>query len=195
MWSLCFFFFSSRRRHTRLQGDWSSDVCSSDLSHRRAIRSLTEEDDDESLSAYRLVHSRLTPGGGGRRARGGRGHARHPGRARPAEEDRRRLGGGPRDRQGRRGAECQGAAGRNGQLEVEARPAQRSARAGVPVEPGGPISTLQDGGQRGPDHRGVRERRAGRKGRSEEHTSELQSPCNLVCRLLLEKKKKKRQNA
>src|SRR2546426_5551251 len=27
------------------------------------------------------------------------------------------------------------------------------------------------------------------KGRSEEHTSELQSPCNLVCRLLLEKKK------
>src|SRR6266850_6298200 len=29
---ICFsFFFSSRRRHTRLQGDWSSDVCSSDL--------------------------------------------------------------------------------------------------------------------------------------------------------------------
>src|SRR5256885_10476927 len=38
-------------------------------------------------------------------------------------------------------------------------------------------------------------RRAARRGRlggghrSEEHTSELQSPCNLVCRLLLEKKK------
>src|SRR5256885_9329867 len=30
--------------------------------------------------------------------------------------------------------------------------------------------------------------------RSEEHTSELQSPCNLVCRLLLEKKKKKTNN-
>src|SRR5256885_6609668 len=29
--------------------------------------------------------------------------------------------------------------------------------------------------------------------RSEEHTSELQSPCNLVCRLLLEKKKKIQQ--
>src|SRR5256885_4976590 len=28
------FFFSSRRRHTRLQGDWSSDVCSSDLETR-----------------------------------------------------------------------------------------------------------------------------------------------------------------
>src|SRR3989454_4324918 len=29
--SFFFFFFPSRRRHTRLQGDWSSDVCSSDL--------------------------------------------------------------------------------------------------------------------------------------------------------------------
>src|SRR5256885_12865974 len=33
---LRFFFFSSRRRHTRLQGDWSSDVCSSDLDPPRA---------------------------------------------------------------------------------------------------------------------------------------------------------------
>src|SRR2546426_7853639 len=31
--------------------------------------------------------------------------------------------------------------------------------------------------------------------RSEEHTSELQSPCNLVCRLLLEKKKKNNQTS
>src|SRR5207249_8945188 len=30
-WCLCFFFFSSRRRHTRSKRDWSSDVCSSDL--------------------------------------------------------------------------------------------------------------------------------------------------------------------
>src|SRR2546426_7732014 len=30
--------------------------------------------------------------------------------------------------------------------------------------------------------------------RSEEHTSELQSPCNLVCRLLLEKKKRRKQH-
>src|SRR5574341_1554567 len=34
--AVCFFFFSSRRRHTRLVGDWSSDVCSSDL---RSVRS------------------------------------------------------------------------------------------------------------------------------------------------------------
>src|SRR5688500_20095639 len=33
------------------------------------------------------------------------------------------------------------------------------------------------------------------KPRSEEHTSELQSPCNLVCRLLLEKKKNTRRDA
>src|SRR5256885_5725430 len=37
-----------------------------------------------------------------------------------------------------------------------------------------------DGAQAAADHRQIR---------SEEHTSELQSPCNLVCRLLLEKKK------
>src|SRR5207237_2917098 len=38
-----FFFFSSRRRHTRFKCDWSSDVCSSDLarrsrSHHRRVR-------------------------------------------------------------------------------------------------------------------------------------------------------------
>src|SRR5438045_8408204 len=33
---LCFFFFSSRRRHTRCLSDWSSDVCSSDLPRSRA---------------------------------------------------------------------------------------------------------------------------------------------------------------
>src|SRR5256885_4408901 len=41
---VCFFFFSSRRRHTRLQGDWSSDVCSSDLplpKLRRILRATT----------------------------------------------------------------------------------------------------------------------------------------------------------
>src|SRR3989454_6731181 len=79
--------FSSRRRHTRLQGDWSSDVCSSDLILAKA---------------------------------GGR---------------------------------------------IEA------------VVAGDPAEAL-----------GVNDRK-----RSEEHTSELQSPCNLVCRLLLEKKKQIRR--
>src|SRR2546426_4055322 len=42
------------------------------------------------------------------------------------------------------------------------------------------------------DVRGIALKSLGR-GRSEEHTSELQSPCNLVCRLLLEKKKNKQK--
>src|SRR5260221_9632148 len=58
-------------------------------------------------------------------------------------------------------------------------------------------------GIRSPSHRNRRERendaRAprsdGRKRRSEEHTSELQSHSDLVCRLLLEKKKKKTSRA
>src|SRR5688500_20340934 len=36
------FFFSSRRRHTRLQGDWSSDVCSSDLASSTSMRVARE---------------------------------------------------------------------------------------------------------------------------------------------------------
>src|SRR2546426_5053753 len=55
-------------------------------------------------------------------------------------------------------------------------------------------SAERRGGVRGPGKAVVLELslpREGRQaGRSEEHTSELQSPCNLVCRLLLEKKKK-----
>src|SRR5256885_2185910 len=39
-----FFFFSSRRRHTRLQGDWSSDVCSSDLSSGLTYKDRTTEE-------------------------------------------------------------------------------------------------------------------------------------------------------
>src|SRR5260370_17184657 len=39
-----FFFFSSRRRHTRFKCDWSSDVCSSDLSGLRACLEAHQED-------------------------------------------------------------------------------------------------------------------------------------------------------
>src|SRR2546426_5645659 len=39
----------------------------------------------------------------------------------------------------------------------------------------------------------IRAMHKGDEVRSEEHTSELQSPCNLVCRLLLEKKKKNKK--
>src|SRR4051794_41913880 len=47
------FFFSSRRRHTRWTGDWSSDVCSSDLV-RRKERPLNRRDD----SLHALVEVR-----------------------------------------------------------------------------------------------------------------------------------------
>src|SRR2546426_2675935 len=48
----------------------------------------------------------------------------------------------------------------------------------------------RDNRARGPLCAWARQRRRISGARSEEHTSELQSPCNLVCRLLLEKKKK-----
>src|SRR2546426_4670333 len=48
----------------------------------------------------------------------------------------------------------------------------------------------RDGDQVAALRRRVDDQRALIDSRSEEHTSELQSPCNLVCRLLLEKKKK-----
>src|SRR5215475_15261884 len=43
----CFFFFSSRRRHTRFSRDWSSDVCSSDLptvNRAAGVSGITEPD-------------------------------------------------------------------------------------------------------------------------------------------------------
>src|SRR5690606_40632647 len=39
-----FFFFSSRRRHTRFSRDWSSDVCSSDLCLSEAVENFAVEE-------------------------------------------------------------------------------------------------------------------------------------------------------
>src|SRR2546430_4339718 len=56
-----------------------------------------------------------------------------------------------------------------------------------------PLPLAPDGGRGGPERTPNRTRNCDRQGtrgrRSEEHTSELQSQSNLVCRLLLEKKK------
>src|SRR5256885_3714175 len=60
-----FFFFSSRRRHTRLQGDWSSDVCSSDLALRLAEvliprqlpQRINEHATDRRKSAHQILEA------------------------------------------------------------------------------------------------------------------------------------------
>src|SRR3989454_293967 len=59
MSSLFCFFFSSRRRHTRLQGDWSSDVCSSDLSPPRRAAEEPESPTvhEEGASQFQQVHA------------------------------------------------------------------------------------------------------------------------------------------
>src|SRR2546430_12152692 len=43
------FFFSSRRRHTRFDCDWSSDVCSSDLQPRAVWRGVGRHESTESI--------------------------------------------------------------------------------------------------------------------------------------------------
>src|SRR5256885_13254879 len=61
------FFFSSRRRHTRLQGDWSSDVCSSDLG-AAALRPATGTGgvaEDEQAGAAEGAHWMVTGEGRG----------------------------------------------------------------------------------------------------------------------------------
>src|SRR5438876_2505384 len=73
----CCFFFSSRRRHTRWTGDWSSDVCSSDLSsHGPAVHSNADRGDGGGGGIARA-------GGAGRRAR-----------RRPRRSEERRVGKG-----------------------------------------------------------------------------------------------------
>src|SRR5256885_281060 len=57
-----FFFFSSRRRHTRLQGDWSSDVYSSDLKSDESSDADPARDSDTDIDAgieTRRRHGRL----------------------------------------------------------------------------------------------------------------------------------------
>src|SRR5690606_39305437 len=51
-----FFFFSSRRRHTRFSRDWSSDVCSSDL-HAVAVESPAVEEVGRLAPAGQGVHA------------------------------------------------------------------------------------------------------------------------------------------
>src|SRR6266850_6975254 len=75
MASRCFvvsFFFSSGRRHTRLQGDWSSDVCSSDLAGNggmggpRLVDGQETQDGESGKNAGNSPHGAGGTGGDGR---------------------------------------------------------------------------------------------------------------------------------
>src|SRR5256884_5885825 len=62
-----FFFFSSRRRHTRCSRDWSSDVCSSDLLRRQRRHfpaHAPSRDPHSTLSQYHPVSQRINHIGG-----------------------------------------------------------------------------------------------------------------------------------
>src|SRR5256886_10745151 len=115
-----FFFFSSRRRHTRFDCDWSSDVCSSDLN----------------TIYLRFCHADYHKGA--------------------ALAELARLIDVPRENIFAAGDHHNDISMLNGQV------------AAMPACPANAIEEVK---------------------RSEEHTSELQSQSNLVCRLLLEKKK------
>src|SRR3712207_9253409 len=92
MWHDLFFFFSSRRRHTRYWRDWSSDVCSSDL--RRARCSTRPAPPrvrgswNDPISGAAVGAARPAAGGGGPP-----GPRRRSGEGRGGEEGRFR--GGP----------------------------------------------------------------------------------------------------
>src|SRR2546430_17050088 len=71
-----FFFFSSRRRHTRFDCDWSSDVCSSDL--------------DARVAGWRRSLARAENAGGGRPGARARARRRRSEERRGGEEGRSR---------------------------------------------------------------------------------------------------------
>src|SRR5256885_3996037 len=80
-----FFFFSSRRRHTRLQGDWSSDVCSSDL-----VRGVRAPELGDRVEPSPVAH--ICPGTDRRTAAAPALPAAAGGVARQARSEERRVG-------------------------------------------------------------------------------------------------------
>src|SRR5207248_8804118 len=69
-----FFFFSSRRRHTRSYGDWSSDVCSSDFYGRPVTGRIVVGPWSEALSGWFARPLRLVQSPAGQAVDRGRGH-------------------------------------------------------------------------------------------------------------------------
>src|SRR5256885_5672457 len=103
---ILFFFLSSRRRHTRLQGDWSSDVCSSDLSPPcrtpRRWPSADRGTGSRTRTPVRSPRSRSEPvlgeewrGAGGGLPPAGRWRRRSPPPPRAPPSQSQRMGGPP----------------------------------------------------------------------------------------------------
>src|SRR2546426_1658717 len=154
---LFFFFFSSRRRHTRLQGDWSSDVCSSDLATFRGDPSY-EVRAAALLALFQADSTKAT-----------RDSAVAWGLATPSyqdviEESAYRIIAQGGDTAAIPALEARLGGGRFAAHVLAALASRGSAHALDVL-----AAHLDD------------------ERRSEEHTSELQSPCNFRCRLLLEK--------
>src|SRR2546429_4036147 len=165
------FFFSSRRRHTRCSRDWSSDVCSSDiLFFKQLVAKSGPRRIENDADVFRIVVFDQALENISKKKRNVRGRAvgagqplRHGRKKCPInvchrvhKEEFLRSGSHPREYSKGRGR------GREEQHLL--------------------LSGMRDPHQFG----GCRWSTC----RSEEHTSELQSRLHLVCRLLLEKKKK-----
>src|SRR5256886_4023100 len=120
-----FFFFSSRRRHTRFDCDWSSDVCSSDLGTGGGARGDRAGRPRDRAAGAPRVRAGV---GGHAQGRGGAGRARGRGRS-----DQRRVGPGLRSRARARGGGRRG----RGDRHAHARHAGHDGWAGgVPARGG-----------------------------------------------------------
>src|SRR2546427_9340104 len=86
------FFFSSRRRHTRFDCDWSSDVCSSDLILQRARELIPEH--RQALQGLTVLGDQLA------------GALQDDARFAQDERDRAEVGGAERSEERRVGKEC-----------------------------------------------------------------------------------------
>src|SRR2546422_2910230 len=168
---MCFFFFSSRRRHTRCSRDWSSDVCSSDLG-----------------SEYLGKHSPVPPG----KISVDLNFDDVPPLGTPEEVE---VSGAERTTF----YPVVQATAQDFHLAIRPDPRPEAghyyrsdhfslARVGVPS------FSINEGIKYAghPAEWGEEQAKDFTEHRSEEHTSELQSRLHLVCRLLLEKKKREK---
>src|SRR2546421_789469 len=91
------FVFSSRRRHTRSDRDWSSDVCSSDLVPSRADATVRDRRSQRPLPGSHGSYVADAVAGGAADGRRGRGPGAAPGRDREHDPEGRRPHAGARD--------------------------------------------------------------------------------------------------